>query len=430
MARLEESSLSSDGVTFREWAQPMATELGLALRRAGIPRNTVATVLQSGYYALEAETILGTGLYVSDGMYGSKTGFGLIPFDNFCAYLRANRLGQFLQVQKDLWAYRRGSTFVVSSIDEAVAKLKENVNAPFFEADEMAFRGQTRGYRLRRGFANPAARDRNGNEKLIIPSGWRPYVRDLLHRPFNVAPQSANLFLNNPGLASFVPEQARLDLRNYVDHGYVNMMDALVYRSLPSGPHYGPTEVTLTEKMRNRTLPTRYVRDSVKGRLLRQVPLILQHYGVPTPALDLTFDLRTACFFALMKFDVGPNGRARFIPSGSRESIVYGFVFHDPPVTRTNDLVQELNWFEEFRPVRPLRQACALRMTDSNSVNCASPDLAVILRLRGPASAFDLPDVMELFPSAADDPFYDLLLRLKREPGSNLSAVVEYDWAD
>jgi hypothetical protein len=412
--------------------QTSAARLAIALRREGFPKRTVEIVLQSGYLALEAETVFGRGLHVSDWLYGSKAAYGLIPFGDFCALLEANLLGHFSQYQEGVWEYRRQNTFVVSSVDEAIARIRESPNAAFFEAGEMTFRGQSRPYRIRRDFPNPSARDRDGDEQLIIPSAWRPYVRDLLHRPRNIAPRSALLFLSNPALGALIPEQDRNALEQYIAHGYVNLKDTLVYRDLPPEADYGATEATLAESIRHRMWPTRYVRDTVEGRSLRQVPLLLQHYGIPTPALDVTFDLKTACFFALKKFDVGTNGRARFVPSESHESIVYGFVFHDPPVTRTHDLVKDLRWFEGCPPVRPIRQECALRMTDCSTVNYASPDVAVALLLRGSAGAFDLPQESELFPSAADDPFYNLLLHLKQDsdPNNDLSSVVVYDWAD
>ena len=186
---------------------------------------------------------------------------------------------------------------------------------------------------------------------------------------------------------------------------------------------------TVAEKYGDKSVPrTGYVRFSEEGRLLRQLTTIQQHYGIKTAALDVTFDLSVACFFALNSFSLNHNGRGYFYRTYENiNPVVYCFVFRDPPLTRTFDLTSSFPWFKDFEPVRPIRQNCALVGTGSFSINIARPDIAVILELDLDFDISGLPDQNYLFPSISEDPFYLYLLEKKSNPVWN--DVIEYEVA-
>jgi hypothetical protein len=86
--------------------------------------------------------------------------------------------------------------------------------------------------------------------------------------------------------------------------------------------------------------------------------LVLQHYGAPTPYIDVTHDIRVAAWFALNKLTTLPDGRLRseIVQVPFRECAIFGFlVFGDLlPIIDTVELVQP------NESLRPHRQGCAL----------------------------------------------------------------------
>src|SRR5262245_21858328 len=113
------------------------------------------------------------------------------------------------------------------------------------------------------------------------------------------------------------------------------------------------------------------------------VPLLEQHYGIPTIGLDITFDPAVAAFFASHNFVRGANGRASFraIRDGDHQGIVYCFVFESPSVTETGYLVRDVPLFRNIPPLRPIRQRCGLPAFHVNEIAAAVRDLHAVFYL-------------------------------------------------
>jgi hypothetical protein len=95
---------------------------------------------------------------------------------------------------------------------------------------------------------------------------------------------------------------------------------------------------------------------------------------------DLMFDESIAAFFAARKFSVNPDGTATFVPveRGTHTGVIYCFVFEDPPIARTTDLIQDNRLFSLIYPLRPERQSCALPHFGLFNINEAVCDLRCI----------------------------------------------------
>lgn len=148
------------------------------------------------------------------------------------------------------------------------------------------------------------------------------------------------------------------------------------------------------------------------------MPVIEQHYGIETPYLDVTFDLRIALFFATHRYNV-ENGKAYYseIPKGEHQGVVYSFVFHNPSVTYSKDLVKDISCFDHIPPTRPLRQNCALRFFDRYAINEAVTDIDTIFYLSPDFDTTGIATFEELFPSAEEDKFYKALIEIHKEYG-------------
>jgi hypothetical protein len=400
-----------DNSTFKEYISDDQILLQELLTEKGFSKAVIKDVLDSGYLAMQADTfVAGKSMHVVDGFYGSKTLYGLIPLGIFCEYLRRPRESfAFPKMRK---------RYKVRSVDEAINRLRNDLNEPFFSAGEMAFRGQTRRHTIKRPIPNPSARDIHGNEDLILPSYWRKFLHSFIDRPATIKSETIRAFFSDPLLRGKIPEDALRTIENFESYGYHEMEETFVWGKV--------NDPTLAETIYNRIAPEQYVRLTKQGRLLRQLPLTQQHYGIATAGIDVTFDLATACFFALNSFRLGEGDKGFFHRMRKNiNPIVYGFVFHDPPLTKTRDLVQSFDWFEHLKPIRPIRQRCAIVGTDSFSVNVAVPDIAVIFELDRNFKDKNIPDQNYLFPNKDEDPFYSYLLE-KRKTNQAWKEVVEY----
>lgn len=412
MANRRRRHKSKSSETYRNYIAKGQILLRKLLEKKGFSNEIIKAVLDSGYLAMKADTVLAPGsMHIVDGFYGSKTMWGLIPLGFFSNYLRQ---------PLDKYVFPKMSRhYKVSSLQDAKARLLDDPNAPFYLAGEMAFRGQTNKYSIKRQIPNPMARDIDGSEELILASYWRQFLPSIIDRTRSLKSNTIDAFFSDPILRKNIPD----NIMNTIDQ-----FDSGGYRLIDEYNVWSHTDdLTLAEKFTDNVMPrTGYVRYSREGRLFRQLPTIQQHYGIRTAGLDVTFDLSVACFFALNSFSFNENGKGYFQRKNKDVNpVVYCFVFHDPPLTKTLDITSSFDWFKDFEPLRPKRQNCALVGTDSFSVNVAQADMAVILELDLDFDTSGLPDQNYLFPSASEDPFYSYLLE-KKKTDPLWSEIIEY----
>ena len=140
--------------------------------------------------------------------------------------------------------------------------------------------------------------------------------------------------------------------------------------------------------------------------------LILQHYGAPTPVVDVTSDHRVAEFFAFTKLQTGNDGgmRCEAVTDLSASVLYVLFVPEGmAPLYRSENLLPQ----EEA--LRPSRQAC-LTLGGSGALyrNYASRFIGLKIKFDGGFVPSDLPSPSHLFPSQAEDPMLEKLLTAEK----------------
>lgn len=177
---------------------------------------------------------------------------------------------------------------------------------------------------------------------------------------------------------------------------------------------------------------------AVTGTWDAAVMALGQHYGIPTPGLDVTTSLEVAIWFATNEFTKIAEGQARYVPlltnalSSNPASWPTIYIFH--PVTWTQaPSIQPIYSIEKLGldAVRPNQQAAFFFMGGHGThLNRAAEALVAIVRL-GPVQWSTGLKYRKLFPPPELDPAYRYLLEAKSRyqehgVGEILSWVVEY----
>lgn len=383
-------SLSGSSSVIAERGQELAEQL----RLRAVPSEQIDRMLASGYY-LRTISMYGMGesiRCVADSFYGSKWLVGLTPIDEFLS--GATHPGPFLIPS----AVR---TYTVGSLAEIESILANERHAKFHQAGRLSFRGQSREYHVRRPFPNPVLA-LNGAERLIIPSFWRRF-RDGWSKRFDatVPPSIFTTIYGDDLIYYGIPDWQTLAERNVKRYGLHTMSDLEDFPDVDSR-EYG----------------RRWQKFKVAGSMRMELPLVEQHYGIDTAGLDVTFDVGVAAFFAANRFVTrAEDGTAHFLlpPPGGHTGVLYGFVFRDPPLRREEELVREIPIFDHIRPLRPIHQQCALPFFHALNLNEAACDLDFVMHLTPDFDPSGLPEQRHLFPSRADDPFYDAALAVRQK---------------
>jgi len=136
--------------------------------------------------------------------------------------------------------------------------------------------------------------------------------------------------------------------------------------------------------------------------------LVLQHYGAPTPYIDVTRDIRVAEWFAFNKMTVEPNGLSTsgMLPTPFSDSAIYAFLVPEGlvPMVETESLVTP------DQALRPHRQNCAVLGGAGNLYrNAASRFIGLKIKFADGFRPMGLPTARHLFPGPDED---DMLKRL------------------
>jgi hypothetical protein len=336
------------------------------LRGAGVAEPVVQNVVESGYYMRVWSDLMG-GTYetVSDLMYGNKQFSSSFKFDAFLRYLDGDSSFDPAPPFMD---------FTVRSIEDINAVLANSHLQRYIADGSLTFRGQVREYRYRRSVPNPYRRAADGTELSILPGAFR---------------------------------QSGAEYRFSSEPPAAMSMDWLYHELEPNNLNVYSDSHFAYDPMR-----------------------VEQHYASQTTGLDLTFDINTALFFATHQFTIS-NGIATLNPiaTGAHKGVIYLFRFTQPSVKKSEFLVESFDLFKTYPPERILRQNCGLPLIGDYERNIAICDIDCILRLHPEFECNTLRSPTEIFPSAAEDPFYRKLLELKGRFPEELDDVVEYAWA-
>ncbi|MDO5972013.1 hypothetical protein Q4Q35_19605 [Flavivirga aquimarina] len=365
------------------------------LSKAGIDDITIKKVINSGYHYKANVKLYGLGdgmPCISDTFYGSKMMIGYINFETFVSYLKGN----------DNTPKFSPPIYKVKSLKDALQQINEaEGTSRLFKEGLLSFRGQAREYHTKREIPNPFMADTNNKERLVIPSFYRKFVNDFSLR-FNERFQKS-IFQSIYGdefVYYGIENWHNLGEENFKRYGIHTMSD------LESFPD-----------KRSQEYGKRWSKIKVSGDLTGQLPLIEQHYGMPTYGLDVTFELSTALFFASHKFKTDKEGYSFYEPieKGKHQGVLYGFRFRDPSLVKTRDMVNNVPLFDHLKPERPIRQSCALPIFNDYNFNSALTDCDFIMYLD---KDFDIEGVSNenyLIPPPEEDPFYKALVDIGKD---------------
>jgi hypothetical protein len=297
----------------------------------------------------------------------------------------------------------RFAEYSVKSISEVRAILSRPENARY--AGRMSFRGQTKDYWIKRSVPNPSAKRADGQERMIVPSWWRRWInKNPVERQAGPALSVfSSPVLTAPLLYHDIPDWRRHYCRDGHRDGEVCKVCA--------------------------EMEERHQAHVYDASFSNEIPMLEQHYGIPTIGLDITFDPAVAFFFASHLFARHQNGRASFEPvaQGNHQGVVYCFVFEWPSVSETEYLIRDISLFKNLPPIRPIRQHCGLPAFHMTEIAAAARDLHAVFYLDTTFDPAALPSVSDLFPTRDEDKFYGALLELRRLDPDTWGEVVEYE---
>ncbi len=143
--------------------------------------------------------------------------------------------------------------------------------------------------------------------------------------------------------------------------------------------------------------------------------LILQHYGAPTPYIDVTRDIRVAEWFAFNKITVEPTGLSTsgMLPAPFSGSAIYVFFVPEglAPMVDTEHLVTP------DQALRPHRQACALLGGAGNLYrNAVSRFVGLKIKFADGFRPTGLQTARHLFPGPDEDDMLKRILALYKAP--------------
>lgn len=264
-------------------------------------------------------------------------------------------------------------TYKVKSPVEIQEILTEGNRRHYIENGQMSYRGQVKEYTFSREIPNPVRADKNGKELSILPGAFRDKPLGINSNQFKREWNTVDLFLS--------------DLE-------------------PNNP--------------NVRFDSSFSHDIMR---------VEQHYAKHTQGLDISFDIKTALFFATNKLKWHDDGRAYHskVKKGEHTGVIYCFVFRDPPVKRTEYLIRDFDLFKTYKPTRILRQNCGLPLFSEYDRNIAICDIDCIIYLDEDFKNQEELTASHMFPNAEEDLFYGKLLELKKKKSHQLlENIVEY----
>jgi len=387
--------------TFGEYYKDQQDFLRIELKQDNIGKAEIDKLCNSGYYMDDNYPDI-----VFDSFYG--TSWGLI------AQFSKKEVLEMLTGKFNNNFKRSPPIYHISHINEIHDILSSDDRSRHdLENGYLSYRGQRKEYKIKREFPNPTMSNEDGFERLIIPGVWRKYYPN-----FNL---------------------------REIDGGYINifskgLVDDLVYYGIDNfrtlgdrnyekyGIHSTSNLQDFPEK-ENQEYYKRWIDFKVQGSYNSDLAIVSQHYGLDTLGLDVTFDFKTAGFFATQTLDKKDNGKFTYnaIQNGKHQGVIYCFYFRTPPLTSTKDVIKNLHSFDHLTPIRPIRQQCALPFFLLDRFNEANLYLYAVFYLNENFDCAGLASKEYLFPNTNEDPFYKAVLEVKSN-NKFLENFIEYDF--
>lgn len=360
----------------------------------GVSPQEAESLVTSGYVSIDGETII-------DRYYGgalsSSDLITRIHRTQFADWYKATKAGTPLF--RKLPACSTATS--LNDLEYQVKQLQENTTKP------LLFRGQTAHHETTRLIKNPNVGVSALGEVSLIPSIWRSLLK--------ANPSSFHSFYGLDLLewskiihSQFDTEEIDRRVKERIDRGeWIHSAQDMEDSDDPLLSPFGCVRLDLS-------MGINYNQADLLNTLL-------QHYGLASPYLDLSSDLRVALFFSSHKFGQEPSGsKYMHVGSNSSQSILYVFR-HDKSEMAEYMHDRVLN---SLSPLRPERQSCVICRSSPYALNLAGLFLVGAIKIDFELPASERLSAQELFPALEEDAFLAALLSNCRKP----EHITEFRW--
>ncbi|WP_410754088.1 FRG domain-containing protein [Citrobacter youngae] len=351
----------------------------------GIQTAEAEALISSGYVNMGGDIII-------DRYYG-----GPLASSDLATRIHKNHFTEWYQIAKSGKAFCKDIFLnTAKSYDELtrqVNKIQESLG------QKLLFRGQIMHYEITRPIRNPYFLIEGLGETSFIPSIWRNLLQN--------HPRSFHHF-NGIDLyewskiiySQFDIEEVDRRINELIKRGeWIYSAQDMEDSDDPLVSLFGRVRLDLS-------MGHNY-------NLADLLSTLLQHYGLFSPYLDLSSDLRVAMFFASHRFvpNAG-NDHYQFVGSNGSKSILYLFKHkQNEMAVYAHDRV-----LHGLQPLRPERQSCVICRSGPYALNLAGLYLVGAIRID-----FELPESERLsshvlFPDEHEDNFLAALIENCRHP--------------
>ncbi len=346
----------------------------------GIPPNEAEALVASGYVNVRGDTII-------DRYYGgallSSDGLTRIHKQSFAEWYQAAKHSEP--------SCRRSTVFTIATslddLERQVSQIENNLGT------RLLFRGQTMHHETTRLVKNPNLLVEGLGEVSLIPSIWRNLLK--------AKPSSFHSFCGLDLLEWSRIIYSQFDIKE-IDRRVEEQTERgeWIY-SAQDMEDSDDTMLSLFGRVRMD------LNTGINFNLADLLNTLLQHYGLLSPYLDLSSDLRVALFFSSHQFVPTPGAPDyRFVGSNGSKSILYLF---------RNDKREMAEYAHDrvllnLQPLRPKHQSCVICRSSPYALNLAALYLVGAIRIDFELPATERGSTRELFPNSGDDTFLAAML--------------------
>ena len=355
-------------------------------KRIGIPADEADALIRSGFVMLTPNVVV-------DRYYGGAlTSSDLrtrIFVDQFADWYLKAKVGECDFPSR---AARLTATSM-TELESQIGSLQARRGRP------LVFRGQVRHHKLIREIQNPSLALADLGEVSLVPSLWR----QMLQRN-----KLAFHWFSGLGLLEWSKIiYAQFDLEE-IDRR-VNAANAHG-EWIHSAQDMEDSEDSLLQSFGRVRLDLTMGMDRNLADLLNT---LLQHYGLLSPYLDLTTDLRTALYFASHRYEPGqPKAQYQYVGTNKGNSVIY--VFRQDPTEMHGYASDRV--LHDLKPLRPERQSCVICRSSPYALNLAADFLVAAIRIEFELPEFERNATTHLFPGPELDSFLHVLQKECQQP--------------
>lgn len=349
-------------------------------RELGISDNDSEDLIQSGYVCIHGETII-------DRYYG-----GAVLSSDCISRIHKNYFKEwYMAALNGNHHFRKKIPFyAVNSLSELELKINQIKDGT---RRNILFRGQTQNHTTVRKIKNPNFLVDELGEVSFVPSLWR-----------NMLTTASNSYHNFEGMSllewsKIIYSQFNLkDIDKRIQEQFSNGNTILNVQDMEDS-----SDPILSSFGRMRL----DLQMGIDFNLADILNTLLQHYGLVSPYLDLTSDIKTALFFSSNKFHT-KDGKSKYEYIGNNDSKSIIYVFMEDR--------NEMSKYEHDRvlgsidPQRPKLQSCYICRSSPFAINLAGLFLVAAIKMNFEIPAPNRLVTSDLFPDANSDKLLNAFL--------------------